>query len=155
MKTENRKVHVAASHTSCRCDLAEHKRAALVALCRAALEVDELRDVLESAHRHRPEPMRDELEDIVDQVEARLHDEGRALGTFEDEYDCGCGRHGASEDVSDFEDEEAARSKTEPQVEAASHRRPAGLLATFLGALGVACAVASIVLRGEPAKSAE
>ncbi len=81
-------------HT-CRCTVADHRRAALIALSRAALELDELREA-----RHRAGEAATAADELAEHIDSRLFDEADALGMFEEEYDCGCG-HADEEEVGD------------------------------------------------------
>ncbi len=73
----------------CRCTVTDRRRAALIALSRAALELDELREARERAGEHAIA-----ADELAEHIEARLFDEARSLGVYEDEYECGCGSTG-------------------------------------------------------------
>jgi hypothetical protein len=165
MKT-NRDAFARTTETTCRCDLAEHRRAALVALCSVALEVDELRDELDELRAtHVPARGLEDAYEEIAQMEARLYDEARALRLFDDEYECACGASDAIEDTGRAEplrdDETAARfdaaaapcschehvfeDEQEPNVPPKAPRR-VPIAATIFGLLGTACAVAAMLL---------
>ena len=173
MKT-NRDASARTTDTACRCDLAEHRRAALVALCSVALDMDELRDELDElrATNAAARGLEDAYEEIA-QMEARLYDEARALRLFDDEYECSCDASDAIEETGHAEplrdDDTAARfddaapcscheevfeDEQKPNVSPKAQRR-APIAATVLGLLGVACAVAATILRAPETGSQE
>ncbi|GEM_PF-4627508 len=87
MKSESTKSE--SENDVCRCTVADRRRAALIALSRAALELDELREARERAGAHAIA-----ADELAEHIEARLFDEARSLGVYEDEYECGCGSTG-------------------------------------------------------------
>jgi hypothetical protein len=93
----------------------------------------------------------------MEQLEARLHDEGRALHAFDDEYDCSCrcretGQAAEAAPGDDFLSDEEGDDR-EPVAAAGEAARGRGrsrpsLAAKVLGILSVVCAVTSLVLTG-------
>ncbi len=99
-----------------------------------------------------------EIAEMIEREEDHIMDEAMGLGVFEDEEaedaecDCGCDDSPAPSDASptssSYEDEEADEPAVERPAEkplVSDSRKAPGFIPVVLGALGVACAVASFV----------
>ena len=151
MMASNRNLSDNKIQNDCGCRLAEHRRAALLALGQAALEMDELREALGETGTRSPRAEHFGLDDLIDHIEARLHDEAKAMGVFADEYECGCEAKNDERrtDVpAGFEDEDVTTTPERmPDRRRTAPQRPPRVAALVFGALGVACSFASYVLR--------
>jgi hypothetical protein len=126
--------------------VADHRRMATALLTR--LEgIAELRETFEVVREKHLESGKglDEIEEMVEQEEARIRDDARALGIFADEYECDCGCE-EGKDLG-YEDEEKPRDAAEGHPEEARTAKAPTLAAVVFGAIGVACSMISLALR--------